>query len=207
MKTLFIFLLLTLVSLSISAQKKSASVMDFYLPMPAQYIKVTDSATRRNWVSVTDEENNYLLLKLDAEKALGEEMKGADVFGDFKLFTKTDGEFLIGLTINGCMEGQCVGNIVLVEYKDGEWENVTENYLTMPENAEVYKILKESAASSEFSKLSEDEPIPLVYGLTQNNQISIGFPLKKDGRITAAVKTLQWDGEKFEAVTFEESPE
>ena len=71
---------------------------------------------------------------------------GWEGWGEFALFKKTDGSYLIALTKVECGPA-CTGTLSFHEYRDGNWSDVTGPIFQAPDNDEVIEAAKKARLS------------------------------------------------------------
>lgn len=88
------------------------------------------AAFRKSIIKIEDIRNGYLRLE-----------GGWEGWGEFALFKKADGTYLIANTVVECAP-VCSGTLAFHEYKDGKWNDVSSNVFPAPDNDEVTAAMK-----------------------------------------------------------------
>lgn len=188
------------------AQKKEMSVKDYFLAIPTEFIKA-DAKKRTAWIEYENTEDGNLTFNIPVSEITGEEGDGS-VFGGLQVFKKKDGGVLLGLVNNMCAEGECLGMMRFLDYKAGKFTDVSEDYLIIPDNDEVIKILRNAPAFEEKESLKDGVQVPLALEISGSEKVINfigGCKNSTDGGVVA--KMYKWNGEAFVEFEYEESPE
>lgn len=188
------------------AQKKELSVKEHFLALPTEFIKA-EAKKRAAWIESESLETGYLSYSIPLSELTDEE-GDADVFGAMQIFEKKGGGTLIGMINNLCAEGQCIGMMRFLDYKNGKYTDVSDDYLIVPDNDEVIKILRAAPAFEKKSSLKDGEQVPLALDFNSNDKVIhfiAGCEDKSCGGVVA--KMYKWNGEAFVEFEYEESPE
>jgi hypothetical protein len=209
MKNILLAILALSLSLSAFAQKakptvtKEMTVKEYFLAIPLDYLK-SEAKKRSAWIESESTEDGYLSFKIPVKEITGEDGEGK-VFGDVQVFKKKKGGVVIGMSTNLCEEGNCVGQLLFLDFTVGKWNDVTSDLAPIIDNDEVIKILKKAPA---FDKpLKDSIEVPLSIGFNGTNKV-INFTAggnNGDGGVVA--KMFKWNGEIFSEFEYEESPE
>jgi hypothetical protein len=213
-------LLLAIIALSISAfgQKapvktasasKEMTVKEYFLAIPTEYLKA-DAKSRASWIESDDNSSGYLSFNMPADEIPGgEDLKEEGVvYGNVQVFKKTKGGAVIGFSVNMCAESKCVGQMLMLDYTGGKWEDLTSDLSPMVDNDEVIKTLKTAPAYENKKGLKDGVEIPLAIQFNGNRKTIdylAGCVGGCDGGIV--VKMFKWNGEIFKEFAEEESPE
>ncbi len=209
-------LLLTIIALSVSAfaqtktPVKSASVSkemtvkEYFLAIPEEFIKA-EPKKRVSWIDSESTEDGYLSYEIPIVEVTGNKDDKAKVFGNLQIFKKKKGGIVIGMTTNMCEEGNCVGQIFLLNYSSGKWSDVTGDLAPIIDNDEVIAILKKAPAWEKPLKDSVEVPLSLGFVGTDKLINYIAGGVNGDGGVV--VKMFKWNGETFTEFEYEESLE
>lgn len=188
------------------AQKKEMTVKDYFLAMPTEFINA-EPKKRADWIERVNAEDGTLTYNIPLSELTDEDAGDATVYGEIQVFKKKKGGVLLGIANNICAEGKCSGMINFLDYKNGEFTDVSEKYSVTPDNDEILNILREAPAFEEKESLKDDEQVPLAiefYGGEKIINFIAGCKKSCDGGIVA--KMYKWNGEKFEEFEYVESP-
>ena len=208
MKT-FLFSIIAVLSLSLFAfgnSKAEMSVKDYFLAIPSEFIKAS-AAKRTAWIEQEDASIGYLAYTIPVKELTGDEGEDS-VWGALQVFEKKDGGVMIGMVNNLCADGECMGMMRFLDYKGGKFTDVSEDFLIIPDNDEVIKILREAPAFENKSSLKDGEQVPLALQCNGNDksvQFIAGCKKDCDGGVVA--KQYKWNGEAFIEFEDEVSPE
>ena len=190
-------------------KKNEMSVKEYFLAIPSEYLKA-DAETRTGWIQAEENSIGFLSFSMPADELPG----GADlkeegvVYGNVQVFDKTAGGAIIGFAVNMCAESKCVGQMLLLNYNDGKWEDLTSDLSPMIDNDEVVKTLKNAPAYENKGELKEGVEVPLSIEFNGNDKLIsylAGCVGGCDGAVVA--KSFKWNGEIFEEYQEPESPE
>ena len=208
MKNILLAILVLSLSLSAFAQKakptatKEMSVKEYFLAIPTDYLK-SDAKKRAAWIDSESTEDGYLSYNIPVKEVTGEDGEGK-VFGNVQVFKKKKGGVVIGMSTNMCEDGVCMGQVLLLDYADGKWNDVTSDLAPMIDNDEVIKILRKAPA---FDKpLKDGVEVPLYIQFNGTDKL-INFTAggeNGDGGVVA--KMFKWNGEIFTEFEYAESP-
>jgi len=205
MKKLFILLSLIILSVSIAAAQKKLIVNDYFLSIPTEYLKI-DRVQRVKWIQEDDAKNGYLAFNVPLEGDAEEDWGGAEVWGEVQLFSAKNGNTIVGMIVNRCLESVCEGQLLLLEYDDGNWENVSDELVPTIDTDEIVKILKDAPAYER--PIIKDEEIPLTLGFQREEKAIQYYAACTspgcDGAVVA--KLFKWNGETFKNFQYQESP-
>jgi hypothetical protein len=214
-------LLLAIIALSVSAfgqtktpaktasASKEMTVKEYFLAIPTEYLKA-DAKKRADWIESDDNSIGYLSFTMPADEIPGgEELEEEGVvYGNVQIFKKTKGGAVIGFSVNMCAESKCIGQMLMLDYKDGKWEDLTSDLSPIVDNDEVVKILKTAPAFKNKAELKEGVEVPLAIQFNGNNKtidFLAGCVGGCDGGVV--VKMFKWNGSVFTEFEYEESPE
>jgi hypothetical protein len=212
-------LFLTIVALSVSAfgqsktpvksAAKEMTVKEYFLAIPAEYLKA-DAKSRASWIESDDNSIGYLSFTMPADEIPGgkELEEEGVVYGNVQVFKKTKGGAVIGFSVNMCAESKCVGQMLLLDYTGGKWEELTADLSPMVDNDEVIKTLKTAPAYKNKKELKNGVEVPLSIQFNGNRKTIdylAGCVGGCDGGVV--VKTFKWNGSVFTEFVDEESPE
>jgi hypothetical protein len=213
-------LLLAIIALSVSAfgQKapvksgsasKEMTVKEYFLAIPTEYLKA-DAKKRADWIETDDNATGYLSFTMPADEIPGgEDLKEEGVvYGNVQVFKKTKGGAIIGFSVNMCAESKCVGQMLMLDYTGGKWEDLTGDLSPMVDNDEVIKTLKTAPAYADKKGLKDGVEIPLAIQFNGNRKTIdylAGCVGGCDGGVV--VKMFKWNGSVFKEFAEEESPE
>jgi hypothetical protein len=208
MKT-FIFSIIAILSLGVFTfgnTNAEMTVKDYFLAIPNEFIKAP-AAKRTAWIEQDSSDIGYLAYTIPVKELTGEEGEGS-VWGALQIFEKTGGGVMIGMVNNLCADGECMGLMRFLDYKAGKFTDVSEDYLIIPDNDEVIKILREAPAFENKDSLKDGEQVPLALQFN-GNQKSVQFiaGCKKDCDGGVVAKQFKWNGEAFIEFEDEVSPE
>lgn len=207
MKKLILFTFCALIlNITAFAQKKEMSVKEHFLAIPAEFIKA-ESKKRAAWIETENAADGNLTYNIPISELTDEEGDGK-VFGGLQVFKKKDGGVLLGMVNNLCADGECIGMMRFLDYKNGEYTDVSEDYLIIPDNDEVIKILRDAPAFEDKKSLKDGVQVPLAiefYGGEKSVHFLAGCQTSTDGGIVA--KMYKWNGEAFVEFEYQESPE
>jgi len=203
-------ILLTLCAIALNstafAQKKEMSVKDYFLAIPTEFIKA-ESKKRAAWIETENAEDGNLTYNIPLSELTDEEGDGK-VFGGLQIFKKKTGGVLLGMVNNLCADGECIGLMKFLDYKAGKFTDVSEEYLIIPDNDEVIKILRGAPAFEDKKSLKDGVQVPLAiefYGGEKIIHFVAGCKTSTDGGVVA--KMYKWNGEAFVEFEYQESPE
>lgn len=132
---------------------------------------------RRSLIKIEDVKNGYLRLE-----------GGWEGWGEFALFKKADGSYLIAKAIVECGP-VCMGTLAFYELKDGNWNDVTGSFFQAPDNDEV-------TAAAKKAKLADTSP-NMYYALPRKGtQITMKCSMCR-GNGDATLFTYTWRSPKF----------
>ena len=204
------FLVLAIIALSMSFAafgQKAMSVKDYYLAIPEEYMKA-DKEKRTAWITTDSVDDGYLEYTIPAADLGVSEDEGRS-YGNVQVFEKNGGGVIVGMTTNMCSEGACWGQILLLDYNDGKFEDISADFAPQPDNDEVIKILLDAPAFEKKDSLKEGEQVPLSItfnGTDKLIQFTAGETEKiSDSGVVALM--FKWNGEAFVEFKYEESPE
>lgn len=207
MKKLTILTTLIFLIAGVAAAQNNApkTINEYFLEIPSEYIK-SDTRQRALWIDEDNAKQGYLAFTIPAAQILDEdEDLDATIFGEAQLFNKDKGGVIVGLTINICAENKCAGQMLLLDYNNGNWKNVTDTLAPEIDTDEVYNILKESPAYGK--PIEKDEEIPMAIQLNGEER-SIHYlancKVSFDGGVI--VKMFKWNGKSFVEFEYEMSP-
>lgn len=208
MKT-FLFSIIVTLSMNLFAYGNSnaeMSVKDYFLAIPSEFIKAP-AAKRTVWIEQEDASIGYLSYNIPVKELTGEDGEGS-VWGSLQVFEKNGGGVMVGMVNNLCADGECMGLMRFLDYKGGKFTDVSEDYLIIPDNDEVIKILREAPAFENKDSLKDGEQVPLALQFN-GNQKSVQFVAgcKKDCDGGVIAKQYKWNGEAFIEFEDEVSPE
>lgn len=195
-----------LLNVAAFAQKKEMSVKDYFLAIPTEFIKA-ESKKRAAWIETENAEDGNLSFNIPLSELTDDEGDGK-VFGGLQIFKKKDGGVLLGMVNNLCAEGECIGMMRFLDYKNGNFSDVSEDYLIIPDNDEVIKILRTAPAFEDKKSLKDGVQVPLAlefYGGEKVIHFLAGCKTSTDGGVIA--KMYKWNGEAFVEFEYQESPE
>ena len=203
---LFLTGFILLMSGFVMAQGKAPkTINEYFLAIPEEYIK-SDTRQRAFWIDDDNAKDGYLSFTIPAAQFLeDDDVADAKVFGEAQLFKKDKGGMIVGLTINICAENKCEGQLLLLDYNNGNWKNVTDELAPEIDTDEIYSILKESPAYEK--PIEEGDEIPLAIQLNGGDKmISFLADCKTsfDGGVVA--KMFKWNGKSFVAFEYELGP-
>ncbi|MEP6903867.1 MAG: hypothetical protein ABJA66_19245 [Actinomycetota bacterium] len=90
------------------------TVTEFYLKLPAKYLKILEAiSNRRNLIKTEDTANGYLRL----------ESKDREGWGEVALFKRVNGSYIVAVTEYSCAP-VCDGNLTFLDYKNGKWKEL-----------------------------------------------------------------------------------
>lgn len=203
-------LVLTIMAISMSftafGQAKKMTVKDYFLAIPSEFIKAPASK-RSAWIEQNSTSIGYLSYNIPVKELTGETGDGS-VFGSIQVFKKKNGDVLLGMANNMCAEKQCIGLMRFLEYKKGKFTDVSEDYMIIPDNDEVIKILRDAPAFTKKDSLKDGVQVPLTLDFNGNDktiQFTAGVEKKLDGGVVA--KTYKWNGVAFVEFEYPMSPE
>lgn len=205
-KLLFLTFCALILNVAAFAQKKEMSVKDYFLAIPSEFIKA-ESKKRAAWIESENADDGNLTYKIPLSELTDEEGDGS-VFGGLQVFKKKNGGVLLGMVNNMCAEGECIGMMRFLDYKAGNFTDVSEDYLIIPDNDEVIKILRAAPAFENKKSLKDGVQVPLAiefYGGEKSVHFLAGCKTSTDGGVVA--KMYKWNGEAFVEFEYEESPE
>ncbi|HRH42109.1 MAG TPA: hypothetical protein PKY82_10725 [Pyrinomonadaceae bacterium] len=211
MKRLLFLTVITLIMnlLAFGQAKKEMSVKEYFLAIPNEFIKA-DAKKRVDWIETEENSIGFLSFKMPADEFPGgEDLKEEGVvYGNVQVFKKTGGGAVIGLAVNLCAEGKCVGQMLLLDYNAGKWEDLTSDLSPMIDNDEVVKILKNAPAYENKDNLKDGVEVPLAIEFNGNGK-AINYLAGCVGGCDGAVvaKTFKWNGSIFKEFEEAESPE
>lgn len=188
------------------AQKKEMSVKDYFLAIPTEFIKA-ESKKRAAWIEFENISDGNLTYNIPLSELTDEEGDGK-VFGGLQVFKKKDGGVLLGMVNNLCADGECIGMMRFLDYKNGKYTDVSDDYLIIPDNDEVIYILRNAPAFEDKKSLKDGEQVPLAiefYGGEKIINFIAGCKKTCDGGVIA--KMYKWNGKAFVEFEFQESPE
>lgn len=207
MKRLITILVLAL-SLNFAVFGSSESEMtvnDYFLTIPEDYIKA-DRRKRAGWIDADDQVNGNLTFTVPFADLPDGSEGDANMYGHVQLFKKTEGGLLVGLAMNLCAEGKCVGQILLLDYKDGKWEDVTSDFAPIIDNDEIGRILKNGPAWGKPVVEGVEIPLAIQFsGWDKTINYIAGCVKDCDGGVVA--KMFKWNGSIFAEFEYPESPE
>lgn len=195
-----------LLSIAAFAQKKELTIKDHFLAIPTEFIKA-ESKKRAAWIETENADDGNLTYNIPLSELTDEEGDGK-VFGGLQIFKKKNGGVLIGMVNNLCAEGECIGMMRFLDYKNGKYMDISEDYLIIPDNDEVIKILREAPAFENKKVLKDGVQVPLAiefYGGEKVIHFLAGCKTSTDGGVVA--KMYKWNGEAFVEFEYQESPE
>lgn len=208
MKTI-LFSIIAIFSLSLFAfgnTNAEMTVKDYFLAIPSEFIKAP--ATKRTaWIEQEDASIGYLSYNIPVKELTGEDGEGS-VWGSLQVFEKNGGGVMVGMVNNLCADGECMGMMRFLDYKGGKFTDVSEDYLIIPDNDEVIKILREAPAFTKKDSLKDGVQVPLALQFNGNQksvQFIAGCEKDCDGGVVA--KQFKWNGEAFIEFEDEISPE
>ncbi|MCD9189441.1 MAG: hypothetical protein LUM44_23720 [Pyrinomonadaceae bacterium] len=205
-KLLFLTFCALILNVASFAQKKEMSVKDYFLAIPTEFIKA-ESKKRAAWIESENAEDGNLTYNIPISELTDEEGDGK-VFGGLQVFKKKDGGVLLGMVNNLCADGECIGMMRFLDYKAGNFTDVSDDYLIIPDNDEVIKILRSAPAFEDKKSLKDGVQVPLAiefYGGEKSVHFLAGCKTSTDGGVVA--KMYKWNGEAFIEFEYEESPE
>ncbi len=214
-------LLLAIFALSVSAfgqtktpaktasASKEMTVKEYFLAIPTEYLQA-DAKKRADWIEIDEHSIGYLSFTMPADEIPGgEDLKEEGVvYGNVQVFKKTKGGAVIGFSVNMCAESKCVGQMLLLDYADGKWEDLTSDLSPMVDNDEVIKTLKSAPAYKDKKGLKDGVEIPLAIQFGGNRKtidFLAGCVGGCDGGVV--VKMFKWNGSVFTEFEEELSPE
>lgn len=185
-----------------AADRKTAR--ELFLAIPTEII-AAPAAKRAAWIESESSADGNLSFNVPLAELTGEDGDGS-VFGYFQVFAKKNGGTLVGLANNVCAEGECIGLMRFLEYKGGEFNDVSDDYLIIPDNDEVISILR---AAPGFTKpLKDGVQVPLAIefrGSDKTVNFIAGCVNSCDGGVVA--KQFKWNGTAFTEYEDPMSPE
>jgi hypothetical protein len=214
-------LLLTIIALSVSAfgqtktpaktasASKEMTVKEYFLAIPTEYLKA-DAKKRAAWIESDDNSIGYLSFNMPADEIPGGEdlTEEGVVYGNLQVFKKTKGGAVIGFSVNMCAESKCVGQMLMLDYTGGKWEDLTSDLSPMVDNDEVIKTLKTAPAYKNKADLKDGVEVSLAIQFNGNRKTIdylAGCVGGCDGGVV--VKMFKWNGSIFTEFADEESPE
>jgi hypothetical protein len=214
-------LLLAIIALSVSAfgqtktpmktasASKEMTVKEYFLAIPTEYLKA-DAKKRATWIESDDNSSGYLSFNMPADEIPGgkELEEEGVVYGNVQVFKKTKGGVIIGFSVNMCAESKCVGQMLMLDYTNGKWEDLTSDLSPMVDNDEVIKTLKTAPAYENKKELKDGVEIPLAIQFNGNRKTIdylAGCVGGCDGGVV--VKMFKWNGSVFTEFEEIESPE
>jgi hypothetical protein len=214
-------LFLTIIALSVSAfaqtktpaktasASKEMTVKEYFLAIPTEYLKA-DAKSRASWIESDDNSSGYLSFNMPADEIPGgkELEEEGVVYGNVQVFKKTKGGVIIGFSVNMCAESKCVGQMLMLDYTNGKWEDLTSDLSPMVDNDEVIKTLKTAPAYENKKELKDGVEIPLAIQFNGNRKTIdylAGCVGGCDGGVV--VKMFKWNGSVFTEFEEVESPE
>lgn len=185
--------------------KTPKTINEYFLAIPNEYIKA-DTRQRAFWIDDDNAKDGYLAFTIPAAQFLDEDDDlDANVFGEAQLFKKDKGGVIVGLAINICANNTCSGQLLLLDFNNGNWKNVTDDFAPEIDTDEIYNILKESPAYEK--PIEEGEDIPLAIQLNGGEK-SIHYladcKTSFDGGVVA--KMFKWNGKSFVEFEYELGP-
>jgi len=207
------FILLTILAVSLSVgvfaqkaqTKKEMTVKEYFLAIPNEFLNAP-AAKRSAWIENENAADGNLTFNIPISEITDEEGEGS-VFGGLQVFKKKDGGILLGMVNNMCAEGECIGMMRFLDYKAGKFTDVSEDYLIIPDNDEVIKILRAAPAFEDKKSLKDGVQVPLAlefYGGEKSIHFLAGCKTSTDGGVVA--KMYKWNGEAFVEFEYQESP-
>lgn len=201
-KLTLLFAALLLMSGAAFGQKKT--VRDYFLAVPTDYIQV-DAKKRAAWIESDDSSIGNLSFNIPIRDITGEDGEGK-VFGTFQQFEKKGGGMIFGLATNMCADGQCVGELKVLDFTAGKWTDASEDYILQPDNDEIIAILRKAPAFDKELKDGAQVPLALQFNGNDKSISFIAGCIKDcDGGVVA--KEYKWNGVAFVEFEREESPE
>lgn len=208
------FILLTILAVSMSVgvvaqkaqTKKEMTVKEYFLALPNEFLNAP-AAKRSAWIENENAADGNLTFNIPISEITEEEGEGS-VFGGLQVFKKKDGGILLGMVNNMCAEGECMGMMRFLDYKNGDFTDVSEDYLIIPDNDEVIKILRAAPAFEDKKSLKDGVQVPLAidfYGGEKIINFVAGCKTSIDGGVVA--KMFKWNGTAFTEFEYAESPE
>lgn len=177
---------------SVSAQNNSQpkTVTDFYYLLPEKYFPQSDfdgsnklslRDYRKSIIKIEDPKNGYLRLE-------GTWIEG---WAEVAVFKKTNGKYIVGISIVGCGPGCSNEEMAFLSYENGQWQEITGEVLPKITDAQI-------EAAFARHKVAEDDRGGLAYELPR---LGTTIKVKLIGP-EAAVKDkvffeLNWNGTKF----------
>ncbi len=209
MKTILLAILALSLSISAFAQKakpiatKEMSVKEYFLAIPTDYLK-SDAKKRAAWIESESTEDGYLSYNIPVKEVTGDDGEGK-VFGNVQVFKKKKSGVVIGMSTNLCEEGNCIGQLLFLDFTNGKWNDVTSDLAPIIDNDEVIKILRKAPAFEKPLKDSVEVPLFIEFnGTNKLIQFTAGGN-NGDGGVIA--KMFKWNGEIFSEFEYAESPE
>ncbi len=188
-----------------SAPQKEMTVKEYFLAIPNEHLKA-DAKKRVAWIESESTEDGFLSFNIPVKELTGEDGEGK-VWGNAQVFKKKSGGVLIGIATNLCEDGACMGQLLLLDYSNGKWSDVSSDFAPQPDNDEVIKILRLAPAFEDKKSLKDGEEVQLYISFSGSDKV-INFAAggtNGDGGVVA--KMFKWNGTAFTEFEYQEGPE
>jgi hypothetical protein len=161
---------------------QSKTVVDYYMSIPDEYLSRDMLPDRKKGISIEDVKNGYLKITGPWEG-----------FAEIALFKKSNGDYLIGLTVANCGPG-CEQEIHFLENNGGKWTDKTKEVLPTISNSTLEGEYKKKKSAGDPQTLSEAPALYMLprYGTTIQIVAQPEFTKKK-----IVLQELTFNKEKF----------
>lgn len=207
MRFLLFLMILTTVATCAFAQTNTGgnkTPRELFLSLPSEII-AAPAAKRAKWIESESTAYGNLSFNVPLKELTGEDGEGS-VFGYFQIFSKTGGGLIVGIANNVCTDGECIGLMRFLDFKNGEFTDVSDEYLMIPDNDEVIKILRAAPAFKKPLKDGVQVPLAVQFAGTDKTVMFIaGCVTSCDGGVIA--KQFKWNGTAFVEYEDPMSPE
>ena len=100
-----------------------------------------------------------------------------------------------------------MGQVLLLDYNGGKWNDVSSDLAPQPDNDEVINILRKAPAFEDKKMLKDGVEVPLHISFSGTDKIINFIAGGKDGDGGVVAKMFKWNGEVFAEFEYAESPE
>jgi hypothetical protein len=121
----------------LAAPSEPKTAREFFMNLPTDYLKVEGDA-RAKMISEKAVEPDHLYFTAPVE--------GMEGWGELKVFKKSDGTPVIAMVVNGCVDGQCMGQPLFLAYENGQYRDISEETAPSLDNAAIVAELRKAGA-------------------------------------------------------------
>ncbi len=161
---------------------------DFFLNLPSEYVKV-DRATREKMLSGKAAEPDHVSFTVLVE--------GTEDWGEVKLFKRADGVRVVAMVINGCIDGECAGQLLFLAYENGKYRDISGEIAPELDFPEIVKDLKSQPG---FENLAATADSVLLTATFQGDGVTFFAGQKKAAEPGTPIRGYRWTGTGFSKI-------